>query len=85
MQPKCRWEEQAPVIYLVLLRINPNIDMYILHAARIGHRLGNTLPSFLLVQGKTDYFFWVMEELCKALISFSKWKTKQDQKKSQMM
>lgn len=45
--------------------------------------LSNTQPSFLFVQGNTDYFFFfwgVMKGLYKALISFSKWKIKQDKK-----
>lgn len=55
--------------------------MCILHAAWTGHRPWQHID--ILPVGLRQYrlFFWVMKGLCKALISFSKWKTKQEKKK----
>lgn len=55
--------------------------MCILHAAWIGHRPWQHIA--ILPAGSRQYrlFFWVVKELREALISFSKWKTKQEEKK----
>lgn len=55
--------------------------MCILHAAWIGHRPWQHIA--ILPFGSRQYrlFFWVVKELSEALISFFKWKTKQEEKK----
>lgn len=80
MQPKCRQEEQAAEIYLVLLQISTNIDVHTARCLDWQHRPWQHTAILPVCSRQYRLFFWVMKGLCKALISFSKWKTKQDKK-----